>query len=144
MDTSDAGAAWATISGWLGSKEGGQRWLWNLGKFGLILLITYLLAKLIAGIVNWLLERKLKLAQLAEKLISRTIKNVVFLVGFAVALTALEIDITPILAAIGAAGLVVGLALQGTLSNFASGLMILINRPFDVGNVVTAGGITAW
>jgi small conductance mechanosensitive channel len=63
-------------------------------------------------------------------------------VGFAIALTALEIDITPIVAAIGATGLVVGLALQGTLSNFASGLMILINRPFDVGNTVAAGGIT--
>jgi len=142
VDTTDASATWAAVTGWLVSKEGGQRWAWNLGKFVLILLITYLLAKLIAGIVNWLLERKLQLAQLAERLISRTIKNVVFLVGFAVALTALEIDITPILAAIGAAGLVVGLALQGTLSNFASGLMILINRPFDVGNVVTAGGIT--
>jgi uncharacterized membrane protein YdjX (TVP38/TMEM64 family) len=62
--------------------------------------------------------------------------------GFAIALTMLEIDITPVLAAIGATGLVVGLALQGTLSNFASGLMILINRPFDVGNVVSAGGVT--
>ena len=54
----------------------------------------------------------------------------------------MEIDVTPILAAIGAAGFIVGFALQGTLSNFASGLMILINRPFDVGDVVTAGGVT--
>jgi small conductance mechanosensitive channel len=64
------------------------------------------------------------------------------LIGFAIALTALEIDITPILAAIGAAGFIIGFALQGTLSNFASGLMILINRPFDEGDVVEAGGVT--
>lgn len=142
LDTSDAAAAWAGLVGWVTSKEGGQRWAWNLLKFVLVLVITYFVAKVIAAIVNWLLERKVKLSQLAERLISSTIRNVFMLIGFAIALTALEIDITPIVAAIGATGLVVGLALQGTLSNFASGLMILINRPFDVGNVVTAGGVT--
>lgn len=142
LDTSDAKAAWSTIVGWFSSKEGGQRWAWNLSSFFLILLVAYLLAKILALVVNWLLERKVKLSRLAERLIASTIKNVLMLVGFAVALTALEIDVTPILAAIGATGLVVGLALQGTLSNFASGLMILINRPFDVGDVVSAGGVT--
>lgn len=142
LDTSDASASWAGIKGWLVSKEGGQRWAWNLGKFLFILLMTWLTAKIGSSIVKWLLDRKVRLTQLAENLISGTIKNVIFLVGFAVALAALEVDMTPVLAAIGATGLVVGLALQGTLSNFASGLMILINRPFDVGDVVTAGGIT--
>jgi len=142
LDTTDLSATWAAVVGWLYAKEGGQRWAMNLAKFLTIMLITLLAARLIAAIVNWLFERKVRMTQLAENLISRTVKNVVLVIGFAVALTALEIDITPILAAIGATGLVVGLALQGTLSNFASGLMILINRPFDVGNVVTAGGIT--
>ncbi|WP_233903308.1 mechanosensitive ion channel family protein [Stieleria maiorica] len=142
LDTTDVQSAWSGFVGWLLSKEGGQRWAWNLARFILIVLVTSLVAKVIAGSVNWLLDRKVKLSQLAERLIANSIKNVVFVIGFAVALTALEIDITPIVAAIGATGLVVGLALQGTLSNFASGLMILINRPFDVGNVVTAGGIT--
>lgn len=142
LDTTDWSTAWAGITGWAVSKEGGQRWLWNIAKFLIIILVTLILAKLIAAIVNWLLDRKVHLTQLAERLISRMIKDVVILIGFAVALTTLEIDITPIIAAIGATGLVIGLALQGTLSNFASGLMILINRPFDVGDVVTAGGIT--
>lgn len=142
LDTSDAQAAWSTIVGWFTSKEGGQRWGWNLLKFVLTLLIAYLLARFLASLVNWLLERKINLSRLAEHLIAGTVKNVFMLVGFAVALTALEIDVTPILAAIGATGLVIGLALQGTLSNFASGLMILVNRPFDVGDLVTAGGVT--
>ncbi len=115
---------------------------WNLAKFFAILVLTYFIAKFTARIINWLLERKVHLSQLAESLISSTVKNLIMLVGFAIALTALEVDVTPVLAAIGAMGLVVGLALQGTLSNFASGLMILINRPFDVGDVVTAGGVT--
>jgi len=142
IDTSDASSLWAGLIGWLSSQEGGQRMAWNLLKFAIILMATYAIGKVLAGVVNWLLERKVNLPQLAENLIARTIKNVVWLIGFVIALAALEVDVTPIAAAIGATGLVVGLALQGTLSNFASGLMILINRPFDVGNVVSAGGIT--
>ena len=142
LDTSDASAAWSGIKGWFISKEGGQRMGWNLGKFLMILFLTWVIARIGSSVISWLLERKVHLTQLAENLISGTIRNVIYLVGFAVALTALEVDMTPVLAAIGATGLVVGLALQGTLSNFASGLMILINRPFDVGDVVTAGGVT--
>jgi len=142
LDTTDAEAAWSTVVGWFVSKEGGQRWAWNIVKFILILVVAYLVSKVLSGGVNWLLDRKIRLSQLAERLIANTIRNVFLAVGFAVALTALEVDITPILAAIGATGLVVGLALQDTLSNFASGLMILINRPFDVGHVVNAGGVT--
>ncbi|MAP07315.1 MAG: mechanosensitive ion channel protein MscS [Rhodopirellula sp.] len=142
LDTTDAEAAWSTVVGWFVSKEGGQRWAWNIVKFILILAVAYLVSKVLSGGVNWLLDRKIRLSQLAERLIANTIRNVFLAVGFAVALTALEVDITPILAAIGATGLVVGLALQDTLSNFASGLMILINRPFDVGHVVNAGGVT--
>ncbi len=142
LDTSDASTSWAGIKGWVVSKEGGQRWLWNLFRFLFILLMTWLTARIGSAVVSWLLDRKVRLTQLAENLISGTIKNVIFLIGFAVALAALEVDMTPVLAAIGATGLVVGLALQGTLSNLASGLMILINRPFDVGDVVTAGGVT--
>ena len=63
-------------------------------------------------------------------------------IGFIVGLAALEIDITPLLAAVGAAGFVVGFALQGTLSNFASGLLILAYRPFDVGDVIEAAGVS--
>ena len=142
LDTTDAEAVWLTVVGWFTAKEGGQRWAWNITKFVLILVIAYLLSKILSGGVNWLLDRKIHLSQLAERLISNTIRNVLLAVGFAVALTALEVDIAPIIAAIGATGLVVGLALQDTLSNFASGLMILVNRPFDVGDVVNAGGVT--
>ncbi|HSF95114.1 MAG TPA: mechanosensitive ion channel domain-containing protein [Thermohalobaculum sp.] len=50
------------------------------------------------------------------------------------------VETTSLIALIGAAGLAVGLALQGTLSNLAAGVMLLIFRPFKVGDYVTAGG----
>lgn len=52
------------------------------------------------------------------------------------------IETTSLIAVLGAAGLAIGLALQGTLSNFSSGVMILIFRPFRVGDFVIAGGET--
>ena len=50
------------------------------------------------------------------------------------------IPTTSFIAVLGAAGLAVGLALQGTLSNFAAGVMLLAFRPFKVGDYVEAGG----
>ncbi|MEE4604454.1 MAG: mechanosensitive ion channel domain-containing protein, partial [Desulfobacteraceae bacterium] len=64
----------------------------------------------------------------------------ILVVGFIVALSMLEVNIGPLLAAIGAAGFIVGFALQGTLSNFAAGIMILIYRPYDVGDMVDVAG----
>ena len=52
------------------------------------------------------------------------------------------ISIGPLLTGLGIAGFIIGFALQDTLSNFASGMMILIYRPFDVGDFVDAGGVT--
>ena len=52
------------------------------------------------------------------------------------------IETTSFAAVIGAAGLAIGLAFQGTLSNFAAGMMLLIFRPFKVGDVVTVDGHT--
>jgi small conductance mechanosensitive channel len=52
------------------------------------------------------------------------------------------IQTTSFAAVIGAAGLAIGLAFQGTLANFSAGVMLLIFRPFKVGDVVSAGGVT--
>jgi len=68
------------------------------------------------------------------------VRKAIFLVGFVVDLSMLEVNIGPLLAAIGAAGFILGFALQGTLSNFAAGIMILIYRPYDVGDFVDVAG----
>jgi small conductance mechanosensitive channel len=56
------------------------------------------------------------------------------------ALSQLGIDTTSLIALLGAAGLAIGLALQGSLSNFAAGVMLIIFRPFTKGDFVEAGG----
>jgi small conductance mechanosensitive channel len=57
-------------------------------------------------------------------------------------LTQFGVETTSIIAALGGLALAVGLALQGTLSNVAAGVMILIQRPFRVGEAITAGTVT--
>lgn len=58
-------------------------------------------------------------------------------------LSTLGIEITSFIAILGAAGLAIGLALQGSLANFAGGILILILKPFKVGDVIEAQGVTA-
>lgn len=77
---------------------------------------------------------------LTDFLVSMT-SRVVMIIGIIFGLSVLEVDIGPLLAVIGAAGFVVAFALQSTLSNFASGIMIMIYRPFDVSDAVEVAGI---
>jgi small conductance mechanosensitive channel len=68
-------------------------------------------------------------------------RRLVLFIGFFVGLSALEVNIGPVLAIIGAAGFVIAFALQNSLSNFASGILMLIYRPFDTGDFVNVGGV---
>lgn len=141
LDVTDASTTWTAIWGWITSEQGGQRWLWNLLKFVAILAAFYALAIILSKIVKRASENISGASELLKKFLASFVKQLVMLIGVIVAVSALELNISPLLAAIGGAAFVIGLALQGTLSNFASGLIILGYRPFDVGDVVEAAGI---
>ena len=113
-----------------------------------ILLVTFVLFLFayLSVIVKKALTRAMKssrvtLSTLLKDMIVTTVRNLVFFIGILFALSQLGISLGPLLAGLGIAGFIVGFALQDTLSNFASGLMILIYRPFDVGDFVNAGGV---
>jgi len=59
-------------------------------------------------------------------------------------LTALEVSLAPVLAVVGGASFIFAFALQSNLGNFASGLMIMVNKPFDVGDEVKIGSLWGW
>ena len=142
VDLTDSDAAWLTIKGWLLSQDGGLRWLANIIKFSLALIFIYLLSRTAGKITDAALNRNKNLSTLLKLFIKVSVRRVILIIGFIVSLTLIEINVAPVLALIGAAGLVVGLALQGTLSNFASGMLILIYRPFDVGDIIEIDGVT--
>lgn len=141
VDLTDADAAWLTIKGWALSKDGGLRWLANIIKFILSLLFVYILSVTAGRLTDAALNRNSNLSTLLKLFIKISVRRVILVIGFIVSLTFIEINVAPLLALIGAAGLVVGLALQGTLSNFASGMLILIYRPFDVGDIIEIDGV---
>jgi len=149
IDVSDTSATWTTIVGWLKSEQGGRRWAWNLGKFFGLILGFWLLSVFVGRAFDRATANSERMSSLLRAFMSKMLRRVVLLFGVIVllfgvilAVAAMEINISPMLAAIGGAAFVIAFALQGTLSNFASGLLILSYRPFDVGDVVDAGGVS--
>ncbi|MFC1709239.1 mechanosensitive ion channel family protein [Candidatus Omnitrophota bacterium] len=117
-----------------------------VAQYGLSLIaaiLIFLIGKWLARFLSRLVE-KLLLKTHVEKTLSTFVKNIVYaaMMVFVVlaALGKLGIQTTSFIAVLGAAGLAVGLALQGSLSNFASGVLILIFKPFKIGDFIIAGG----
>lgn len=105
----------------------------------LILIVGRIAAKIAAGILKRAVRRGG-----ADETIVGFLGNIIYslLMAFVIiaALNRLGIETTSLAAIIAAAGLAVGLALQGSLSNFAAGVMVIAFRPFKVGDYVEAGG----
>ncbi len=107
----------------------------------MLVLAFVLVARLTRSLVRRGLARTtLSLSHLASEFIVTMSGRVIILVGLVVALAQLGLEVAPLLAGLGIAGFVAGFALQDTLSNFASGMMILMYRPFDIGDAIEAGG----
>jgi len=119
------------------------------------LAVNLVLALLILVITLWLARRASNLARRAVGALPRTsddmtlqsfvgssARTVVIVIGLIAVLRRLGVETTSIVAVLGAGSLAVGLALQGALSNVAAGVMILILRPYRVGDTVTIAGRT--
>ena len=104
------------------------------------------LAILIAGWVigNWVsktIHNVNKLDATLKSFLGGLAKYAILAVALVTVLGQFGVQTASLLAVLGAAGLAIGLALQGTLSNVASGVMMLILRPFNIGDYIEAGGI---
>lgn len=132
---------WDTVSDWFVATA--PQFIFNFVLFILILFVF----KILARIATRLVARAVASAEpgvpvLLKNMAISVTSKLIMLLGLLIALSQLGIQIAPLLAGVGVAGFIVGFALQETLSNFASGLMILIYHPFDVGDVVEAGGVS--
>ncbi len=107
-------------------------------------IIIFLIGKWIARFISRLVEKGMVKAKLDVTLAS-FVRNLLYmgLLTFVViaALSKLGVETTSFVAVIGAAGLAVGLALQGSLSNFAAGVILIIFKPFRVGDYIEGGGV---
>jgi len=141
VDVSDTKSTWKTLVSWLESKEGGRRWARHIGVFISAVIGFWLLGILLSKLVRKALVFSTRSSVMLKNFIIRSVRRVMIFIGILIGLSALEINITPVLAVIGATGFIVAFALQDTLSNFASGLMILFYKPFDVDDWVDVSGV---
>jgi len=125
-----------------GVVESGPAVFMKIVLFGLILYFFKFATRLLrSGLEKVFDKSDMKFTRLAREMFITWISRLVMIFGFVLALSQIGISLGPLLAGLGVAGFVVGFALQDTLSNFASGMMILIYRPYDIGDVVDVGGV---
>ncbi|ABO22316.1 mechanosensitive ion channel family protein [Shewanella loihica] len=123
--------------------DNGPGLLFKLFVFLLILFLAHLAGKAVQRIVKKMVSNsKLKFSKLLQDFFVSLSGKTVFALGLMIALSQLGFELGPLLAGFGVAGVIIGFALQDTLSNFASGMMILIYRPYDVGDLINAAGVT--
>ena len=129
---------WAGL--WLQAKTLGV----DFGVNVLIAIVIFIVGRIIARVITNGV-RKLMQAQNVDRILESFVSNLAYwlLMTFVIiaAITQLGIATTSLIAIMGAAGLAVGLALQGSLANFAAGVLIVMFRPYRVGDFVEAAGI---
>jgi small conductance mechanosensitive channel len=115
----------------------------NLTIAILILVATVFAARWVAGVTRRALSRVrgFRHDPTVLSFAVQVVRVVVYIVGLIAVLQRLGVQTTSIIAVLGAASLAVGLAMQGTLSNVAAGVLLLVLRPYKVGDVIDIGGV---
>ncbi|MFT5790530.1 MAG: small conductance mechanosensitive channel [Shewanella sp.] len=148
QDVLNLDVASSLLSEWMSiaknqALENGASVVFKLLIFSLILFLSSLVGKIAKRIVQKTVSNsKLKFSYLLQDFFISMVGKVVFALGLLIGLSQLGFELAPLLAGFGIAGVIIGFALQDTLSNFASGMMILIYRPFDVDDLINAAGVT--
>ena len=117
----------------------------GLAKNLIAALVIFYVGRLVIGLVVRGLHRVMQkqgVDKTLETFVCNLVRMVLLIVVIIAAIGALGIETTSFIAIFGAAGLAVGLALQGSLSNFASGVLIILFRPYKVGDFIEAAGIS--
>lgn len=123
--------------------------LWQMGEKSLINAIEALLLMLVCYFVAKYLSRAIAnpISSRVDQTLGRFVEKLVYRgclgCGLLVVLAYFGVQSTSFAAVIATMGFAIGLAFQGTLSNFAAGILMLVFRPFKVGDLVVAGGVTA-
>jgi small conductance mechanosensitive channel len=138
MTMPDLGVNWAEL--WTQVQTTGVSFLIKAAIAIVIFVVGRIIARAIANGI-----RKLMRAQEVDKILETFVSNLAYwsMMIFIIiaAITQLGIATTSLIAIMGAAGLAIGLALQGSLANFAAGVLIVMFRPYRVGDFVEAAGI---
>lgn len=106
-----------------------------------VLIIGYVVAKLVRSLLRrWLVKTNLAVA--LQRFLTQLAYIGILVFAVVATLARFGIETTSFVAILGAAGFAIGFALQGSLANFAAGVLLLVLRPFKIGDFVEAGGVS--
>ncbi|MGK7888645.1 MAG: mechanosensitive ion channel family protein, partial [Leptolyngbyaceae cyanobacterium] len=140
LDVTDTQGLSSRLVDWLKSEEGGIRWGLNIIQFLIILAVSAVAARALSKVAETALNRIEAISNLFRGFLVKSTKRAVLIIGFLVALTSLGVSLGPLLAVFGGLSFILAFSLQSNLGNFASGLMLLVYKPFDVGDKVQIPG----
>jgi len=115
--------------------------VWSLLIAIVVLIAGWLVANFVSRYVTSLLLTRLHQDKTVGPLVGQAVRYAILFVTVIIVLGQFGVETASILAVLGAAGLAIALALQGTLSNIAAGIMLVFLRPFSVGDYIDADGI---
>lgn len=141
IDVNDTEGLALRLVSWAKSDEGGMRWVTNAGTFVGIVVATTLAAQALGWMVERTLSMSGKVSTILVQFLGMTIKRGGIVLGVLLGLVALEVALGPVLALVGGASFVLAFALQSNLGNLASGLMLMVYKPFDVGDEIQIGDV---
>jgi small conductance mechanosensitive channel len=126
---------------WTLSMDGGGSLLIRIATILGSLFVLMLAARLVRSIARRGIRRISNLSVLLQDFLLKVIYWLTFAIGLMIVLSVLGINIAPLFAVVGGASFIIAFAMQETLGNLAAGLMIMINKPFDVGDLVDTNGV---
>lgn len=126
---------------WASSREGGVKFLIGVVTVVGALFVLLMVARFIRALAARGIRRLTSLSLLLQDFLLKAIFWLSFAIGLLIVLSLFGVNITPLFAVVGGASFILAFAMQETLGNLAAGLMILINKPFDVGDLVDTNGI---
>ena len=141
IKTTDASTMLSVARNWLTSPDGGIALAFRGAGLVVAFFLLLVVAKFISSLAARGLTRVSGLSTLLKNFLMKAAFVGTLVLGLLVVLSMMGVDMGPVFAVVGGASFIIAFAMQSTLSNFAAGLMIMIYKPFDVGNYVNVAGV---
>lgn len=128
---------------WLAARDGGIEVAIDGAVIVGSLLGLIFVARIVRGVTRRWMGRITGMSALLAAFLGGVLYWVTLIFGLIFVLSVLGIDVTPLFALVGGASFILAFAMQETIANFFSGLMIMINKPFDEGDYIDLEGLAA-
>jgi small conductance mechanosensitive channel len=141
LQATDAKTMISQVGDWAISTDGGIGFLISAATIIGSLFLLVIVARFVRSVAAKGIRRIASLSHLLQDFLLMVIFWLTLATGLMIVLSMFGVNITPLFAVLGGASFIIAFAMQETLGNLASGLMIMINKPFDVGDLIDTNGI---